>query len=125
MSSRLVQDLRTYLFRVFVFAPLTGAACGAITGFFGDLASGGEFGFVVLGAMFGIPTGFVFSVLSFWLLRDAALSNIAAYLVSGTLLFAIPVALIPEAIAVSWLSGMAGYWVGFLFLLTRLKFTYY
>lgn len=68
--------------------------------------------------VFGMPTGLLLGLLTFWPLRTTTLPDMAKYLIGGTLLFALPVAIIPNAVVFSWFSGALGYGLGY-FLLRR------
>jgi hypothetical protein len=117
-SSYFASDFGTYLLRAFVFAPLAGAFCGYVACLVGvSLSDYVDLELPIVAALgFGLPTGFLFGLLSFWSLRKAPLRDVAIYLIGGTLLFALPVALISDLFVLSLPSGAVGYWMGFLFL---------
>ena len=125
---RLLQNILRALILVLFIGPLAGLLCGLLDASVGMIVMtlyAGEpeallmalyMGFTFALA-FGIPTGFFFMLLVVWPIRNDNLFVALLHLAGGTLLFALPVACIPNGVAISFFTGMLGFWVGF----TRLK----
>jgi hypothetical protein len=95
-------------------APGMGAAVGALVGVIAlrdpsILVGGG------MGAVFGASTGLAFGISVAWSLGDCDLLIAVESLFGFTLIFALPVALLPVEAAppLSWGAGILGFWVGF------------
>ncbi|GMV92941.1 MAG: hypothetical protein AMXMBFR82_27190 [Candidatus Hydrogenedentota bacterium] len=102
------------VFFVFLLAPVGGGAVGALIAAISFVMSGEYASF---GASFGIPigafTGLIHGLIFVWFLPEESLTRLIVYLTLGTLLGAMPMALIPDFAVPAWFGGVVGCWVAF------------
>lgn len=109
---------------VFFIGPCAASLCGMLAASVGmpiSMIYAGEpqaipgeliFGWICA-VILGAPLGFVLMLLVVWPIRNEDVTVVLRYLVGGTLLFALPVACIPNGVSVSHWAGIVGFWVGF------------
>ena len=104
------------LFLAAVAGGLIGCLVGTISGTFGGYSGLG----IDYGLMVGSVIGFLFYTVAHWLVFRIPIERVAKYLIGGTLIGSLPLALIPiYGWILSLLGGVLGYWLGLVELLIR------
>ncbi len=119
-----VQSIAAELYRFGLLLFPASLVGGSIGGLVAGISCGISEGESVFGAMFGVlfgsVIGFLFHIVAYWLVFRIPIERVAKYLIGGTLLGSLPLALIPQYGGIlSLLGGVHGYWLGLVILLIR------
>lgn len=96
---------------------------GLIGSLAGGISCGISEGEPIFGAMYGIVVGsfvsFLFYTVAHWFVFRIPLERVAKFLIGGTLIGSLPLALIPKVPPLCLFGGVVGYWSGLVILLMR------